>query len=300
MDKGIQRALGTYLKIANGKEKAKYLTADLKSKVKKAEEIVGSCTLCERKCKVNRKKGELGWCKVPYESHVSSAFTHMGEEKVLVPSGTIFFSGCNFKCVYCQNYNISQNPRLGDVWSPQKIADWIQKVPAININFVGGEPTPHLHNILRALEMSGRNIPIVWNSNMYLSKESMKLLGGVVDVYLADFRYGNDECALKYSTVQNYFEITTRNLLIAKKQAEIIVRLLVLPNHVECCTKKIVEWIAKNLGNEVRVNIMSQYYPQFKARDYPEINRQLTRNEYFEVIKYAENMGLWNFETQVI
>ncbi len=300
MDRGIQRALGIYLKIVEGKEKAKYLKTDLKPKVKKAEEIVSSCVLCERKCGVNRKEGELGWCKVSYKSHVSSAFTHLGEEKILVPSGTIFFSGCNFKCVYCQNYDISQNPTLGEIWSPQKIADWIQKVPAININFVGGEPTPHLHNILNALEMSERNVPIIWNSNMYLTKESMKLLDGVIDVYLADFRYGNNECALKYSAVQNYFETITRNLVMAKKQAEVLIRLLVLPNHVECCVKKIIDWISENLDNEIRLNIMNQYYPHFKAREYPEINRRVTEGEYFEAVKYAENKGLWNFETQTM
>lgn len=297
-DKGVQKALGRYVKILEGKEKAKYLSADLDSKVKKAEELIQSCVFCERKCGVNRKKGKLGWCKVGYESRVTTAFAHYGEEPELVPSGTIFFSGCTFHCVCCQNWDISQYPLAGEVWSPEKITDWIQNTQCININFVGGEPTPNLHNILKAMKLSKRSIPMIWNSNMYMSKESMNLLDGVIDVYLADFKYGNNECALKLSKVPKYFDTMVRNFKLARKSAEMLIRVLVLPNHIECCDKKIIDWIAENLGNDVRVNIMSQYRPVYEAFEYPKISRRLEYDEYWDIVRYAEDAGLWNIEVQ--
>ncbi|MCK4326877.1 MAG: radical SAM protein [Candidatus Diapherotrites archaeon] len=297
-DKGIQKALGRYVKVVEGDEKARYLSADMEKKSKAADGLITRCGFCERNCKVNRKEGELGWCRVGYESRVASVFTHIGEEDVFVPSGTIFFSGCNARCVYCQNWDISQNPAAGTVWPPARIAKWIEDIECININFVGGEPTPNLHWILKSLALSQRNIPIIWNSNFYMSKETMSLLDGAIDVYLADFRYGCDECALKYSSVPRYMEVTTRNFLLAKKQAEVLVRVLVLPGHVDCCAKPIVKWIADNLGNDVRTNIMSQYAPQYKASEYPEINRRLKRDEYYEVVDYAKELGLWNIEVQ--
>lgn len=303
-DEGIKKALGNYVDILKKRKKAKYLIArqnsSLEAKIKKAEKLVEKCCFCERRCGVNRKKGELGWCKVGYEARVSSAFQHIGEESELIPSGTIFFSGCNFHCVYCQNWDISQYPNSGRVWSPSEIARWIENCGCINVNFVGGEPTPNLHWILKALKECNANIPVIWNSNMYMSEEAMQILDGVVDVYLADFRYGNSECALKYSKVPKYFETVSRNFLLAKKQAEILLRLLVLPGHIECCDKPIIKWIAENLGNDVRINIMSQYRPQYEASKYTEINRRLARDEYCSVVDYAKQLGLWNIEIQGI
>ncbi|MEM2974409.1 MAG: radical SAM protein, partial [Candidatus Micrarchaeia archaeon] len=130
-----------------------------------------SCSLCERKCRIDRKHGERGLCGVGYKSRVASAFPHIGEEPELVPSGTIFFSGCNSRCVFCQNWDISQFPGMGDIWPPERIANWIMdnftSGRIINANFVGGEPTPNTHNILKALKLLSINVPIVWNSNMY-------------------------------------------------------------------------------------------------------------------------------------
>lgn len=280
--------LERYFKILAGDAEAKYLSANIDSKIAEAEKIVESCHFCERRCGANRKTA-LGWCRVGYESFVASAFEHWGEEQVLIPSGTIFFSGCTARCVFCQNWDISQNPKAGAVWSPEKIASWIKSEYGCvkNINFVGGEPTPHLHNILKALKLCDANIPMVWNSNFYMSTESMDLLDGVVDIYLTDFKYGDDECAAKYSALPKYMEVVARNHLLAIKNGEMIIRHLVLPGHVECCSKKIIDWIAENLGDAALLNVMSQYRPCFEANKYPEINRGLQRDEYKAAVEYA-------------
>ena len=296
---GIKKALSKYLAVVNQTERARYLKClNLGEKVEQADKIVESCYLCERRCGANRKAGEKGFCGVGYESRVSNAFAHVGEEKYFVPSGTIFFTGCNSRCVYCQNYDISQFSERGNVWQPIDIAKWIENCDCINVNFVGGEPTPNLHNILKALSLSQRNIPTIWNSNFYMSVESMQLLSDVIDVYLSDFKYGDNECAMKYSSLPKYFETVARNHLLASKNSEMIVRHLILPGHVECCSKKIIDWIADNLGDKVRVNLMRQYQPCYKAHEFSEINRRITSEEYKEVVKHAKKRKL-NFEIQM-
>ncbi len=298
---GINLALERYFRILEGEERAGYLVlkerGKMKEKVDRAEEIVQNCGFCERNCFANRKEGEMGHCGVGYESRVSSAFVHTGEESYLVPSGTIFFSGCNLHCKYCQNWGISQNPKAGIVWKPEDIAEWIEGADAINCNLVGGEPTPNLHNIMKALSICERNIPIVWNSNMYMSVPAMGLLEGVVDVYLSDFKYGNNECAERLSVVSNYFDVVSRNHKLASEHAEVVIRHLVLPGHVECCSKNILEWIAENLGVNVRVNLMSQYRPAYRARDIEEINRKVTGEEFGKAVEIADRLGL-NYEAQ--
>ena len=146
------------------------------------------------------------------------------------------------------------------------------------MNFVGGDPTPNLNYILQVLKACTAAIPVVWNSNMYLTEKSMQLLDGVTDLYLTDFKYGNDECAKKLSKAEDYMKIVPRNHLLAEKNADVIIRHLVLPGHLECCTYPALEWISKNLKKSV-VNIMFQYRPDFNAMDYPGIDRYLTYEE---------------------
>ena len=284
-------SLDVYFKILGGKATAKYLDCDILSgKVEEAFRILSSCVLCERRCGVDRMRGEKGFCGV-LEPRISSEFLHFGEEAELVPSYTIFFSGCTFSCVFCQNWDISQNPGSGVELSASSVASMINDVSARNVNWVGGDPTPNIPFILEVLNILEKNSPQVFNSNMYLTEEAMNLLEGVIDVYLTDFKYGSDECALKYSNAPDYWRVITRNHLEARRQAEVIIRHLVMPDHVDCCTKPILTWISDNLEN-VRVNIMDQYRPEYKARDHPEIARKLDRNEYMEARRFGENLGL--------
>jgi putative pyruvate formate lyase activating enzyme len=266
-------------------------------KVELAERILKSCHFCERACGVNRMAGETGVCGVGVKPHIASEFMHHGEEPELVPSYTIFFNGCTFKCQYCQNWDISQHPDDGveaSASSLAKLAEAGRKGGARNVNWVGGDPTPELHTILDALNRCEVNVPSVWNSNMYLSVDSMKLLFGTQDVYLTDFKYGRDACASRLSKVPNYFKVVARNHRLAFADAEVIIRHLVLPNHIECCTRSILKWIFENLGPMARTNVMAQYRPCYKAYDYPEVNRRLTQEEFSRALGIAEEVGLQN------
>lgn len=263
-------------------------------KIAIADKLFERCIFCERRCRVNRKKGKTGFCGV-LEARIASKFMHYGEEPELVPSYTIFFSGCNFLCKFCQNYDISQSI-TGIYYPPEIIGKEIDNIKARNVNFVGGEPSPNLNYILKVLKHSNK-LASVWNSNMYLSIEAMKLLEGTQDVYLTDFKYGNDECAFKYSGVKNYYEIVSRNHKLAAKHGELIIRHLVLPGHVECCTENVVKFVANELGRETRFNLMFQYRPLYRARECEEINRSLTNEEMQKAIEIVKKHKLENWIT---
>jgi putative pyruvate formate lyase activating enzyme len=327
-------ALARYYRILDGDEKAKYLIAKarfvdvhlvdssaqlweahrsallrkggstegrgsvslLDLKVELARRMLKNCQLCERRCRVDRTTEESGFCGVG-DAKISSEFIHMGEEPDLVPSYTIFFAGCTFRCVFCQNWDISTRPDSGVRGNPRELARRIEgRVGRLaggirNINWVGGDPTSNLPFILQTLSECSADIPQVWNSNMYLSEEAMSLLDGVIDVYLTDFKYGNDKCAMRLSDAPNYFTIVSRNHLLAQAQAEIIVRHLVMPGHVECCTIPVLEWVAGNLSN-VKVNVMAQYRPEHRAKDFEDISRPLKMKEYALAVETAEKLGL--------
>ncbi|XRO75506.1 radical SAM protein [Methanocaldococcus sp. 28A] len=265
-------------------------------KIEIAKRIFRNCYFCEHRCYVNREN-ERGFCKIK-KSYYSSEFLHYGEEDILVPSHTIFFCGCNFKCVFCQNWDISQIyfddsiPNLCIPYNPKEMAKIIEYRRNIskNVNFVGGEPTPHLLSILETLKYLNVNIPIVWNSNMYLTVEGLSLLKGVVDVFLTDFKFGNNECGKRLSKIENYFDIISRNHLLIRDE-EVIIRHLVMPNHLYCCTEKIFEFISKYLDNAV-VNVMFQYRPEYKAKYYPDINRTLTYEEMVIALDLAKKYKL--------
>jgi len=291
----IKKALPRYLEVLEGKEKPKFKLNNklLDKKIKASFEILKNCELCERKCGVDRIKGEKGFCKVGNKMWINSFFEHMGEEYFFVPSFTIFFMGCTFSCQFCQNWTISQRAEKGEFIEEKEMAKIIDKHGYCkNVNFVGGDPTPQLPFILKTLKYVKSDMPVVWNSNFYMSEKSMSLLKGIVDVYLPDFKYGNDKCALRLSKVPDYTEIIKRNHLLAFGDAEVCVRHLVLSNHVECCSKPILEFIKGNFKDKVVVNIMDQYRPEYKAHEHDEINRSLSEDEFNEVILYAKKLKL--------
>lgn len=261
-------------------------------KVKLADKMSWYCHFCEKACGVDRRY-EKGECGVG-DPLIASEFLHVGEEPPLVPSHTIFFAGCNFNCIYCQNWDISQQPNRGIPISEENLALIVGKrrsEGSRNVNFVGGDPTPNLPYVIRTMQLVKENIPVVWNSNLYLSLDAMYLLDGFADLYLTDFKYGNNECAKRLSGIPDYMGVVGRNHQMAWKAGDMIIRHLVLPNHMECCSKPILNWISENLGLEVVLNIMGQYRPVYHASDYGEISRHLLQSELGEVIQYAQDLG---------
>jgi putative pyruvate formate lyase activating enzyme len=280
-------------------------TSLLDLKVELGHRMLDNCRLCERRCGARRSSMEKGHCGV-LGARISSEFLHMGEEPDLVPSYTVFFSGCTFNCVFCQNWDISTRPGSGITIGPRALARMIESKIcgadrpggpggslrlARNVNWVGGDPTSNLPYVLDVLRECKANLPQVWNSNMYLTEDAMRLLDGIIDVYLTDFKYGNDKCALRLSNAPDYLRIIERNHITARGQAEMIIRHLVLPGHVECCTRPVLSWVAENL-QDVMVNVMAQYRPEHRAANYEEISQPLSLAEHRKALKIAEQLGL--------
>lgn len=281
---------------------------ELKKRVIKAYSILKSCTLCPRKCRVNRLKNEIGICRTGSKAIVSSFGLHFGEERVLVGgrgSGTVFFSGCSLRCVFCQNYTISQYVEGTPISNLNlaKIFILLQKQGAININLV--TPTHVVPMILEALYIAYNElkIPIVYNSSGYDSIETLKLLDGVVDIYMPDFKYGDNAKALKYSGIKNYFDVAKEAIKEMQRQVGdltiensiaikgLLVRHLVLPNGL-ADSKKVLDVIKNEISNNAYVNVMDQYYPTYRAYEFPELSRRITFKEYEEVRNYALSLGL--------
>ena len=281
-------------------DKPRFTLLDLK--VTLLNRILHECVFCEWWCKVDRVEGKrLGACHLDRTARVASFFLHTGEEPPLVDqhgSGTVFFTSCTFKCVYCQNFDISQDPHAGAPVSPEELSlifKGLKGEGAANINLVGGEPTPNLHIIMQALNHTSINVPILWNSNMYLTSEAMRILTDVVDIWLPDFKWGNNHCALKYSRITRYLEVVSRNHTIAQEDGDMIIRHLIMPGHVECCTKPILNWIAMNCPRAL-VNVMTQYRPEYlvlrEPTKYHEIARRPNMEEVREAYGYADKLGL--------
>ncbi|MHA2136795.1 MAG: radical SAM protein [Candidatus Hodarchaeales archaeon] len=272
-------------------------------KVKIADMILENCHFCERSCRVNRKAGEKGVCKLGVNSVVSSAFLHVGEEPPLVPSGTIFFASCVFKCVFCQNYDISQNwnknngHKQGDEVEFSQLVNIQKKLiseGAININWVGGDPIPNIHNILNSLQSLDNNIVQLWNSNMYLTQESMNLVVDIMDFWLPDLKFHENLFAKRMSGIENYWEIVTRNIKNAYTNGshEIIIRHLCMPNRIEKDTFPILDWVKQEVPLSF-VNIMAQYRPEYRVhREYEDINRRVTTAEMQLARQYADKNGI--------
>jgi putative pyruvate formate lyase activating enzyme len=277
---------------------------------KKLEELLDSCTLCPRNCKINRRKGEIGYCRSGYLPKVSSFAPHFGEEDCLVGrsgSGTIFFTNCNLGCIFCQNYDIS-HLGMGEEISFKELASYmlkLQKYGCININFV--TPTHFIPQIIKALRIAisnGLNLPLVYNSSGYENISTLKLLDGVIDIYMPDAKYFEGKISGKYSKASDYPEVLKRTLKEMYRQVGdlkfnkfgeakkgLLVRHLVLPNNL-AGSKEIIDYIVEEVSSKTHINVMAQYRPMYKAYEYPLLNRGITREEFREIKDYALNRGL--------
>jgi putative pyruvate formate lyase activating enzyme len=337
--------------------------------VELVKRMLAHCNFCRWNCQVDRRPVEKigdedgqtkrhGTCQLESTSKVSSFFHHSGEELVfrgIMGSGTIFFTSCNMRCSFCQNGDISTDKDNGITITPNLLALMIWQLRmegCHNTNWVGGDPTIHLHTIVQAISMLDSfkmsnidkknegdlnyidaikadnqnynnyvstlkmnseyafyqkrlfNSPQLWNSNFFMSKETMCILRSLMDAWLPDFKFGPGKCALDLSRTPWYWDTVTNNLrLIYEWGEDFVIRHLIMPNHVECCTKPVLEWIARNMP-KVPINIMDQYYPdnlcdssspKYRER-YSEIARSPSEEEIIRSYQYAKDLGL-NFET---
>ena len=273
--------------------------------------ILENCNICPHNCNVNRLNNKIGWCKSKDTVKVAKFSTHNFEEPCISGkngSGTVFFSNCNMKCVFCQNYEISQQG-VGQEISIQDLANIFvkqQEKGVENINLV--TPTSYVPQIIEALKIAksnGLHIPIVYNTNGYEKVETLKMLEGYIDIYLPDFKYSDNDLAKRFSKVDNYFEVTTKALIEMHRQTGkleftnegimkkgMIIRHLVLPNHI-LNSRRVLKWINDNM-NDVYVSVMAQYFPTYKAKEIKDINRKLTKEEYEKIENYLYSLNIEN------
>jgi putative pyruvate formate lyase activating enzyme len=294
-----------------------YRSGELKRRGEKLWAMMESCELCPRMCGVNKLNGEKGFCQANSQLEISAFHPHFGEEKPLVGSGgsgTIFLTNCNLRCVFCINWQISQ----GGEGRPRSIDDFanmmltLQKMGCPNINFV--TPTHYSPHILLAVDKAaskGLKVPLVYNTCGWEKIEILKILDGIIDIYLPDFKYSDGKMASKYSSgADTCPEVTKKALLEMHRQVGVakpednglmyrglMIRHLVMPNGVSG-TRGVIDWISNNLPKDTYLNIMSQYNPTYKAFDYPEISRKITHEEYSDAVGYAKASGLTNLEIQ--
>ncbi len=290
---------------------------EIKKRAQKLWDMMEECCLCPRKCKTRRLSGKKGFCGADDKLIISSYHQHFGEEKPLVGkygSGTIFFSHCSLKCIFCQNWEIS-HAGSGLKKSIEDLSEMmleLQITGCHNINLV--TPSHYIPHILFALDIAitkELHIPVVYNTSGYELVEIIKQLDGIVDIYLPDFKYFDTKNSEKFSSdAKDYPEFAKNAILEMHRQAGValtpadsimkkglMIRHLVLPNNVSG-SKEIIKWISEHLPKNTYINIMSQYYPYYKAYEFPEISREINPDEYYEVIEYAKKCGLTNVEAQ--
>jgi len=268
----------------------------LEEKSHEALAMLYACELCGWKCKVNRFR-EKGKCGLMDKTLYYAPFIHIAEEPVINPALVINFTGCSMNCVYCvrqvqkKQETISENAE--SFW--KRINGLVQLYPGVcSIEFGGGDPVPYLPWILTCLKYSPDDmfLPLVWNSNLFVSERGIDLLDGIVDVYVPDFAFGNDSCAKRLSGVDDYMAAATQGIeLMVGQKAKVIVRFLVLPGHVECCHKKSIDWLSQ-YKDRLWISVLDQYVPVHLASKYPEIYRRPRREEIHEVEEYAAKKGL--------
>lgn len=295
---------------------ALYRRGELARRVEDAVQSLASCEVCPRDCRVDRLTGDVGVCKTGRRARVSSFFPHLGEEDCLRGwrgSGTIFFAGCNLRCVFCQNWEISQNGG-GVAVSSVRLAQMMLELQAAgchNINLVTPEHVvpPVLEGLLLAVE-GGLRLPLVYNTSAYDSMTSLRLLNGIVDIYMPDFKFWDARLARRYVKAKDYPTVAQAAIREMHRQVGpltlderglakrgVLVRHLIMPGFLDE-TRAILRFLAEEISPDTYLNLMDQYSPAWKVSDttFAEINRPITRHEYAEARRFAAEVGLWRLD----
>jgi putative pyruvate formate lyase activating enzyme len=265
-----------------------------RERIASAEQHLLACSLCEHRCLVDRRGGERGPCKAGCFARVFRHRVELSEEVELIPSHLFYLSGCDLRCCFCIAETNAFNPNAGTELTAEFLADaiaWGRTQGARNIQWVGGEPTIHIPAILRAMAGVDDLPPVVWKSDFYGTPAAFELLRGVVDVYVADFKFGNDACASRLAKVDRYVATITRNLDIACNQGDLIIRHLLLPGHFECCYRPIVEHIAREMP-QAKFSIRGGFLPRWQAHHYEELAHPLDRKTAAAAFELAFDHGL--------
>lgn len=292
-------------------------TGELQRRAAEAAEHLHNCDGCGWECHVDRQTDKLGVCRTGMRARVSSFGPHLGEESPLSGwrgSGTIFFTRCNLRCQFCQNFDISQTSN-GDEFEPQNLADimlTLQSYGCHNINLVS--PTHVAPQILAALVIAaqrGLRLPLVYNTGGYDSLNLLKLLDGIIDIYMPDMKYANPNVALKYSKIRNYPRINQTGVREMHRQVGdlqldeqglatrgLLVRHLILPYNL-AGTAEIVRFLLEEISPDTYLNLMDQYHPNFNARLYPRLSRSITPQEYRDAINLAQTAGLKRLDRNI-
>lgn len=256
--------------------------------------MLEDCHFCEHHCGVNRLEGEVGLCRAGADTRFFLAQTEVTDEMELVPTFAIAFSGCDLRCDFCITGADSWNPRAGSLFTVEEVAAKAAAAlenGAQTIMVLGGEPTIHLHLALRLVAMLPNSARLVWKTNAHGSAQARELLDGMFDVWLADFKFGNDVCARRLAKIPDYTRIVEENLLWANVHSELIVRHLLMPGHIECCWRPVAEWLAENLAG-VKVNLRSGFWPAWHARRHTELRGTVSADETKRAWRIAEMNGL--------
>ncbi|MCX5909674.1 MAG: radical SAM protein [Deltaproteobacteria bacterium] len=264
-------------------------------KIELARRSLNRCDLCGWNCGVNRY-GESGKCGLKEKAYCSVPFVHICEEPPINPAASIKMFGCGMKCVYCQAHEHIEGWQASSeaMELNQKVWEMVEWRKAISLEFVGGNPTESIPAILEFLSHAPEDfdLAIVWNDNLYGSEKAYRLLDGLIDIYLPDFRYGNNECARKLSGVEKYWEISTAGLKrMMEQKTRIITRILILPGHFKCCHKRVLEWLSQ-FKDRIWISLLDQYIPEYRAVGQPELGRMATNEEVAEVEHLAKELGL--------
>lgn len=289
-----QRALTRWWEIKASDPIERPNLLDLKAKL--ADDLLAPCRLCWRDCAVDRKNGELGDCRLGSEIRCYNEFIHYGEEIEIIPTHGVFLSGCNFRCRFCSDWDhvvkVSQDPIIEPSTLAARIAKR-QEQGCRTLSFIGGTPDVNLAGILHCLTNLDQSPALVWNSNMTWSSQSETLLDGFVDAFVADWKFGNDLCAKKLAGIDNHGNLVPPRILRASKKSFTIVRHLVMPGHIECCTRPVLEQI-RNDAPRLRLNLMDQYQsvPVTSADKSDPLSKSLSSVEFERARKLADEFGL--------
>jgi len=268
---------------------------ELLERARTARASLRACCLCERRCGVDRAAGARAPCGLNDQTGCFKRHISYAEEIDLLPSYMVYFGGCNFRCRFCVQAPECFAPHRDTLVDPPAAARDFERVVsrgARTINLIGGEPSLHLHTILEIAAAAEAQLPLVLNSNMYMTPEVIDLLDGVVETYIADFKFGSDSCARSLAGVDRYVEVVTRNLLHASRSAALIVRHLVMPGHVECCFRPVAQWLAEHLPL-APFTLMTGYVPAWRAaRQGDDLGRCLTEAERSEAEEFTLELGL--------